>query len=124
MITSSSHKIRGNPVDLARMSFLAALLLGLMIVFAPVLHGYPLDQSDQTTTTAILNADQASIDHDGEPTHPAGQSCHPVGGCSAVAMLPDAVEAGRTDRRQIHHRLGSTTWITRQVAPDRKPPIV
>jgi len=122
-MSSANHRFWGNPAGLARMSFLAALLLGLMIAFAPVLHDHPADQFDQTTATAILNADQASIDLDGQPTHPAGQSCHPVGGCSAVAMLPDAVEARRTGRRQIHHRLGPTTWITRQVAPDRKPPI-
>ena len=122
-MSSADHRFWGNPASLARMSFLAALLLGLMIAFAPVLHGHPADQTDQATETAILNADQASIGHDGEPTHPAGQSCHPVGGCSAVAMLPDAVEARRAGRRQIHQRRGPTTWIARQVAPDNKPPI-
>ena len=122
-MSSADHRVWGTPAGLARMSFLAALLLGHMIAFAPAFHGHPADLSDQTTTTAILNADQASIGHDGEPTDAAGQSCHPVGGCSSVAMLPDAVEARRTGRRQIRHRLGSTTWIARQVAPDKKPPI-
>jgi hypothetical protein len=122
-MSNASHKVRENPASLARMSFLVALLLGLMIAFAPVLHGHPADQSDQTTATAIPNADQAAIGHDGEPTDPAGLSCHSVGGCSAGAMLPGAVQAHGTSRRQIHRRLGSTTWIARQVAPDSKPPI-
>jgi hypothetical protein len=105
------------------MPILAGLLLALLIALAPVLPGHPTDHSDQTTAIAVLDADEAATGPDGIQPDPAGLSCHPVGGCSVAAMLPEAAQVRGIGLTQMHRRLRSLTWTTRQVAPDTKPPI-
>lgn len=120
LMSNAHRKSRENPAHTAKLSVLFAVVLGFLIAFAPVLHGEPADQSDQPSVGAVLNSDQASMDHGGEP---AGLSCHPEAGCSATAMLPGTAQARGTGRKQTHRGLGPPARITRQVAPDSKPPI-
>jgi hypothetical protein len=105
------------------MPILVAFLFALLIVLAPVLSGHPADLSDQTTAIAVLDADDATTGPDGVHPDPAGLSCHPVGGCSVAVMLPEAAQTSGGGLTQMHRRLRSLTWTTRQVAPDTKPPI-